>query len=80
MPPVSRFRRLDVRPLIARGEHPMAHIRAVLDALHPDQGLMLVAPFLPAPLIELLGSEGYQSRCEPGSQGGWLVYFWRIAD
>jgi len=80
MPQVSRFKRLDVRPLIARGEHPMTHVRAAVEGLHPDQGLMLVAPFLPAPLIEMLGSEGFEFRCEPGRQGDWLVYFWRTSD
>ncbi|MBL9175914.1 MAG: DUF2249 domain-containing protein [Verrucomicrobiales bacterium] len=79
MPPVSQFRRLDVRPLIASGQEPMSRIRAVLASLRDGQGLMLIAPFLPSVLIEVLGSEGFQSRVEPGTGRDWIVYFWQTA-
>lgn len=79
MPPVSQFKRLDVRPLISRGQEPLSRIRAALDSLDENQGLMLIAPFLPASLIELLGSEGFLSRFEPGKGSDWVVYFWRSA-
>jgi len=77
MPPVSQFKRLDVRPLISGGQEPLSRIRATLDSLGENQGLMLIAPFLPASLIELLGSEGFLSRFEPGTGRDWVVYFWR---
>ena len=77
MPPMTKCKRMDIRPLIASGQEPLSRIRAVLDSMHDDQGLMLIAPFLPSPLIELLGSEGFQSRFEPGSGRDWVVYFWR---
>jgi uncharacterized protein (DUF2249 family) len=77
MPPPTTFKRLDVRPVIERGEEPLACIRARLGSLTEGEGLLLVAPFLPAPLIELLGGEGYQYRFEPGHGGDWMVYFWR---
>ena len=77
MPPTSQFKRMDIRPLIASGQEPLSRIRAVLDSMHEGQGLMLIAPFLPSPLIELLESEGFQSRFEPGSGRDWVVYFWR---
>lgn len=80
MPPVSQFKRLDVRPLIARGQEPMSRIRAVLETVNSGQGLMLIAPFLPSALIELLGSEGFLSRFEPGNGRDWVVYFWRPAE
>jgi hypothetical protein len=51
MPPLERFKRLDVRPLLAK--------------------------FLPSPLIEFLGSEGFQSKVERGQGSDWLVYFWK---
>jgi hypothetical protein len=41
------------------------------------EGLIVVAPFLPSPLIELLGGEGFTSKLERGSGSDWLVYFWR---
>ena len=43
----------------------------------PNEGLSVIAPFLPSPLIEKLGSEGFQSRVERQVGGGWAVHFWR---
>lgn len=72
-----KFKTLDVRPIIADGVEPFAKIRQSIDALQPDEGLSVIAPFLPSPLIEMLGSEGFQSRVERQSGGGWAVHFWR---
>ena len=71
------FKTFDVRPLLARGEEPIALIRARAAALTPGQGLTVIAPFLPAPLIELLKSEGFQSTLERCTDGSWSVNFWR---
>lgn len=73
----AAFKTLDVRPLLARGEEPLATIRARLDAMSTGQGLTVVAPFLPAPLIELLKSEGFRSTAEHHTDGAWAVSFWR---
>jgi len=75
--PTLRFKRLDVRPLLARGEEPLPAIRERVIALKPDEGLTVVAPFLPSPLIEFLRGEGFASRIEHGSAGEWVVSFWR---
>lgn len=72
-----KFRTLDVRPMLARGEEPFPVIRERVGALPEGQGLTVVAPFLPAPLIEMLRSEGYASSMERRSDGGWAVNFWR---
>ena len=37
-------------------------------------------PFLPSPLIEKLGSEGFASKVERGAGADWLVYFWQETD
>ncbi len=71
-----KFKTLDVRPIIADGVEPFEKIRQSIDALRPNEGLSVLAPFLPSPLIEKLGSEGFQSRVERQS-GGWAVYIWR---
>ena len=42
--------------------------------------LIVLAPFLPSPLVELLGSKGVGARIEHGSDGTWIVYFWRRND
>lgn len=77
MQPHIRFRRFDVRPQLAAGSEPFPEIRKRVDALAAGQGLAVVCPFLPAPLIEVLGSEGFKSRVERAGFGGWVVYFWR---
>ena len=72
-----KFKRLDVRPILARGDDPFSKIRARIDALQPGEGLSVVAPFLPSPLIEKLGSEGFRSRVERQLGSGWITHFWR---
>jgi len=72
-----KFKTLDVRPIIANGTEPFEKIRESIDALRPNEGLSVIAPFLPSPLIEKLGSEGFRSRVERQAGGGWAVYFWR---
>jgi uncharacterized protein DUF2249 len=77
MPPVNQFKRFDVRDLIRRGIEPFPEIHQRVGKLKPDEGLIVVAPFLPSPLIEKLGAEGFASKVERGSGAGWMVYFWR---
>jgi uncharacterized protein (DUF2249 family) len=72
-----KFKTLDVRPILAKGVEPFSRISESVDALGPDEGLYVIAPFLPSPLIEKLGSEGFQFRVERQVGGGWAVYFWR---
>lgn len=72
-----KFKTLDVRPVVASGAEPFSKIRAAVDALGPGEGLSVIAPFLPSPLIEKLGSEGFQSRVERQSGSAWVTHFWR---
>jgi hypothetical protein len=72
-----KFKKLDVRPMLADGIEPFSKIRERIDTLRPNEGLSVIAPFLPSPLIEKLGSEGFQSRVERQLGGGWAVHFWR---
>jgi hypothetical protein len=55
-------------------------IRKRVDALKPGQGLAVIAPFLPSPLIEKLRSENFASRAEPQPDGSWVTYFWRESE
>lgn len=68
---------LDVRPRLARGEEPFPVIRRRVDALAPGEGLVVVAPFVPAPLMEMLRGEGFASSLERRADGAWAVTFWR---
>ena len=76
MPPLNQFQRFDVRTLLQRGVEPLPQILERVGKLKPDQGLIILAPFLPSPLIEKLRSEGFDSKVERGSGSDWLVYFW----
>jgi len=72
-----KFKTLDVRPILAKGVEPFSKIRETVDALGSNEGLSVLAPFLPSPLIEKLSSEGFRSRVERQVGGGWAVHFWR---
>ncbi len=71
-----KFKTFDVRPMIAQGVEPFLEIRARIDRLGRDEGLSVLAPFLPSPLIEKLASEGFRSRVEHQT-GFWVTHFWR---
>jgi len=66
-----------VRELIRQGIEPFPQIRRRVDTLKPGEGLIILAPFLPSPLIEKLSSEGFASKVERGTGADWIVYFWR---
>lgn len=74
---MNQFKRFDVRELLSRGAEPFPEIRKKVDELKPDEGLIVIAPFLPSPLVEKLNSEGFSSRVERGKGADWIVYFWR---
>ena len=77
MPPLNRFKRFDARELIRNGVEPFPEICKRVDALKADEGLIVVAPFLPSPLVERLGGEGFATKIERGRGTDWIVYFWR---
>lgn len=72
-----KFKSFDVRPNLVRGEEPFPLIRVRVNALKAGEGVTIIAPFMPAPLIELLKSEGFQSTMEHRTDGAWAVNFWR---
>ena len=71
------FKRFDARKLLSQGIEPFPAIRKRVDALRPGEGLAVIAPFLPSPLIEKLRSESFTSRVEHQPDGSWITYFWR---
>ena len=72
-----RFKTLDVRAQLAQGQEPFDLIRQEIAKLVPGRGLTVVAPFVPAPLIEMLKAEGFESTMERRSDGAWAVNFWK---
>ena len=77
MPPINKFKRFDVRAMLSRGVEPFPEIRKRVDALKPEEGLIVVAPFLPSPLVEKLQSEGFAVKIERSEGADWIIYFWR---
>lgn len=71
------FKKLDVGALLDAGREPFPEIRQHLDALGPGEGLEVIAPFLPSPLIEMLGSEGFEHELDHEPGGAWVTRFWR---
>ncbi len=63
--------------MLADGVEPFPFIRAELDALAPGKTLLLLAPFLPSPLIELMREEGFEVKSMRGREGGWETTFRR---
>lgn len=66
---------LDVRPILARGEEPVAVILAAADALSPGQTLRLLAPFRPVPLFRVMAKRGFDHHDLQLSGSDWQIDF-----
>lgn len=64
---------LDARPILAGGTDPLDAILAALDRLTRRGVFVLIAPFRPGPLLELLGERGLEIRCEEPTPETWQV-------
>lgn len=73
----TEFKQLDVRKILAQGIGPLPEIRKRVAALTSGEGLAVIAPFIPSPLIELLGAQNFAHRVEHDPDGTWTTYFWR---
>lgn len=73
----SRERRLDVRPLMGRPGEPFQTIMAVVSGLGATDTFVLIAPFLPSPIIEKLQAEGFEARPTRRTDGAWETRFQR---
>ena len=71
------YKTIDVRKLLAKGTEPLMPILQMRDSLQEGEGLEVIAPFLPSPLIEKLKGEGFLCRPERHSDGCWVTRFWR---
>lgn len=72
-----KFRTIDVRPMMARDESPFQTIMAAVAAIKPGEGLCVVSPFLPSPLIERMQAGGFEARPERRADGAWETFFWK---
>jgi len=66
---------VDVRPLIAEGIEPRPQLFAAVQGLANGQALVVIAPFLPSPLIERLKAEGFSAEVTRRADRAWEVRF-----
>lgn len=69
--------RLDVRPMLASGRDPFADIMLAAQDLPHDGTLVVVAPFDPVPLREVLGRSGFTSSVAARGPREWEITFCR---
>ncbi len=68
---------LDVGLLLNRGEQPVHEVLSKLRKLADDELLEVIAPFIPAPLIDKASSLGYAHWLKQETSGNWHIYFKR---
>ena len=60
---------IDVRPILAEGNHPKEMILEEADALSEGQKLEFITPFPPTPLIEALRERGFRTETSQTGPG-----------
>ena len=68
----------DVREMLSRGEHPVNQVLADLHSLPSDVIYKMIAPFLPAPLIDKATSLQYQHWVKKISETEFEIYFFKV--
>ena len=66
---------IDIREMLNRGEQPVHEVLAALKKLHQEEILEVIAPFIPAPLLDKSLSLEYKHWLEKKSEGEYRVYF-----
>lgn len=67
--------RLDARPMLEQGEHPVGQVISDLQKLQEGEIYQLIVPFLPAPLIDKATSLGFSHWVQEEEAELFLVYF-----
>lgn len=78
--PARITRRLDVRPVLERGEKPVGAVMSGLNALQPGEIYELTAPFLPVPLIDMATEKGFESWPVTEAPDLVRVYFCKVPE
>ncbi len=69
--------RFDASPLINSGQNPMQEVLKNLDGIDQEDIFLLITPFLPAPIIELISKKGYAHYCLNIDAEVYHTYFYR---
>jgi len=70
-------KRLDARPIIEQGGHPLGEVLTGVGDLKPGEIFELVTPFLPAPLIEKVVSQGFDNWSDKKAEDHFINYFFK---
>ncbi len=68
---------LDVRPELAQGGEPFVRIMEAANAIQPGGTLVIIAPFEPVPLYDVLGARGFSHETKKVAADEWRVEFAR---
>jgi hypothetical protein len=66
---------IDIRDMLKRDEQPVHEVLSAIKNLGENGILEIIAPFIPAPLLEKSLSLGYRHWLEKKGQGEFFVYF-----
>ena len=70
-------RLLDVRPELEQGGEPFVRIMEAAAGIEPGGTLVIIAPFEPVPLYEVLGARGFSHETKRVAVDEWVVQFTR---
>src|SRR6476619_2900108 len=68
---------IDVREDIRAGREPFSKIMNAAAALQDAEQLLVIAPFEPVPLFQVLEKQGFRHTSKPVAAGDWEVRFIR---
>jgi uncharacterized protein (DUF2249 family) len=68
---------IDVREDIRTGREPFSKIMGAAAALQADEQLLIIAPFEPVPLYQVLEKQGFRHSSKQAVAGDWEVRFIR---
>ena len=66
---------LDVRPELEQGGEPFVRIMEAASAVKSGGTLVIIAPFEPVPLYDVLGARGFSHATEKVAADEWIVQF-----
>lgn len=68
---------LDATPILAAGEHPLNRVMKEVNGMHPGEIYELITPFVPAPLLDAVGKNGFEVWSEREPDGSVHSFFCR---
>jgi len=66
---------LDVRPELESGGEPFVRIMEAASVIGPGGSLVIIAPFEPVPLYDVLGARGFTHETARVTADEWVVRF-----